>query len=397
MYIEIEGSDIDDFIHQRVILFGAGSCGLHAVEEFEKRSIEIIAFCDNNLSLIGKQFEGYPVIQPNKLLDYPDISIIITSTFHNEIKEQLYNMGVKKIYVAKVGVLRKTIDKNQFHNHFLSKEEANDFIYKGLTCKNPFFVGRLGSVELETLTHYLYFLDRRSKKSSKKEYPANVRAMMNINAGFFPSEDNLLDKFSKLYINNMNEIDLIWSMWLSEFEDMIYHDFYKDKLVTAYDESYLPIDFSFPWTKAIEGKKVLVIHPFDQSINENYKIKEKLFSNKEFLPDFELITFKAIQSIAGTYVNFKDWFHALEYMENCIEKINFEIAFVGAGAYGFPLSAFIKKIGKKAIHMGGALQLYFGIKGKAWNKLGIYNEFWTSPKEAEKPERFKWVENGRYW
>lgn len=79
-----------------------------------------------------------------------------------------------------------------------------------------------------------------------------------------------------------------------------------------------------------------------------------------------------------------------------IEKINFDIALIGAGAYGFPLAAFVKEKGKVAIHMGGALQLLFGIKGFRWNELGIYNEYWIKPSESEIPKGYKRIEGGCY-
>jgi hypothetical protein len=144
-------------------------------------------------------------------------------------------------------------------------------------------------------------------------------------------------------------------------------------------------------------KKVLVIHPFEDTIRNNYKNRSKLFENSDFMPEFDLITIKAVQSIAGTKTEFEDWFSALRYMENQIEKIDFDIALIGAGAYGFPLAAFIKRMGKKAVHVGGVLQLYFGIKGKAWDNMGVYNEFWTYPSEEERPVSFEKVEGGRYW
>ena len=50
-------------------------------------------------------------------------------------------------------------------------------------------------------------------------------------------------------------------------------------------------------------------------------------------------------------------------MKNQIVKTDFDIAIIGAGAYGFSLAAFIKKIGKKAVHLGGPTQVLFGIKG----------------------------------
>lgn len=49
-------------------------------------------------------------------------------------------------------------------------------------------------------------------------------------------------------------------------------------------------------------------------------------------------------------------------MKDEIDKQDYDIALIGCGAYGFPLAAHIKRSGKKAIHLGGALQLLFGIK-----------------------------------
>ena len=43
---------------------------------------------------------------------------------------------------------------------------------------------------------------------------------------------------------------------------------------------------------------------------------------------------------------FDDWFQALWYMYEEISKIDYEIAIIGCGAYGFPLAGLIKKDGK---------------------------------------------------
>lgn len=51
-------------------------------------------------------------------------------------------------------------------------------------------------------------------------------------------------------------------------------------------------------------------------------------------------------------------------MQDEISKEDYDICLIGCGAYGFSLAAYVKRCGKQAIHMGGALQLLFGIKGK---------------------------------
>ena len=73
------------------------------------------------------------------------------------------------------------------------------------------------------------------------------------------------------------------------------------------------------------------------------------------------------------------------------------MALIACGAYGFPLAAHEKRTGRKAIHIGGSLQLLFGIKGKRWDDKGFYNECWVSPSKEERPERFEKVEGGCYW
>ena len=84
-------------------------------------------------------------------------------------------------------------------------------------------------------------------------------------------------------------------------------------------------------------------------------------------------------------------------MENEISRKDFDVALIGCGAYGFPLAAYVKRLGKQAIHVGGPLQLYFGIKGKRWDNSGLYNEYWISPSDNERPKNLNKVEGGCYW
>ena len=75
----------------------------------------------------------------------------------------------------------------------------------------------------------------------------------------------------------------------------------------------------------------------------------------------------------------------------------FDIAIIGCGAYGMPLAAYCKQIGKKAVHLGGATQLLFGIKGKRWDNYSLYNDYWVRPLESETPRNAGKIESGCYW
>ena len=150
-----------------------------------------------------------------------------------------------------------------------------------------------------------------------------------------------------------------------------------------------------------------MIHPFAETISRQYKKREQLFANKAILPEFELLTYKSVQSIGGN-AEFKDWFEALDKMKNDIDKLEYDIAILGCGAYGLSLAAHIKRSGKKAVHLGGVTQILFGIKGRRWenptlemSRNGYYpdlfNDNWCRPNESERPKSADKVEGACYW
>lgn len=188
-------------------------------------------------------------------------------------------------------------------------------------------------------------------------------------------------------------IDILGS-WLPDeqlFRDVI------SQAVKVKLEDLEPYYHEQPWSVALRGKVVLVIHPFADTIQQQYQKRELLFQNPDVLPEFELKTLKAVQSIAGNDCGFA----ALDWMCDKVSKIEFDIAIIGAGAYGLPLAAYVKRLGKKVIHLRGATQILFGIKGKRWDERPffqqLYNEHWVRPAPQEVPPNCQVVEQGCYW
>lgn len=287
------------------------------------------------------------------------------------------------------------------------KEYANDLIYQSLMQDKPIMIARLGSAELNCMVNYLgVSLPGKYKSVSnfiKGMSPAwwwnNLSlSQMHTNAGFFPMALPKIENFCKLMIEDMLSVDILGSWRLEE-------RFFNTELINSKKvmlEDLEPFFAANPWTKALEGKKVLVVHPFAETIQTQYAKRDLLFTNG-LLPEFELITLKAVQSIAGEKTPFSDWFKALDWMKKEIEKVDFDICILGCGAYGFPLAAHVKRIGKKAVHLGGVTQLLFGIKGKRWEQYlfypytNLFNEHWVRPDEEEKPKNAQIVEDACYW
>ncbi len=279
----------------------------------------------------------------------------------------------------------------------LFEQEGHDLLRATLAGNVPVMISRLGSVEMASLRFYL---ERRITK--KRAYSKKIRRHMANQAGFFPVDDGSLDSFAELYLRLIPRIDLL-GVWFNPHEQVICNDYCPEaKLVELC--CLEPFRYDNPWSSLLEGKKVLVVHPFADSIRKQYGEKRQhLFPSTRILPEFQLKTLKAVQSIAGSTVTFATWFDAYHSMCDAMAKIDFDICIIGAGAYGLPLAAYAKQMGKQAIHLGGVTQILFGIKGARWEReyahstAQLFNEHWIRPQASETPVGKESIEKGCYW
>lgn len=256
-------------------------------------------------------------------------------------------------------------------------------------------IARYGTGELSILKWRI-----AQKLHLKQDFDeGNMYAICN-NAGFFPKDQDKVKQFADLMLEKSKCVDFLGCLY-PPMEDYVIKN-YAPQAKIADLRALEPWYVKVPWSRVLEGKKVLVIHPFETSILNQYEKREKIFEGTDILPKFELKTVKAVQTIAGEKdPRFSDWFEALEYMYTEAMKIDFDVAIIGCGAYGFPLAAKLKEGGKKAIHMGGCSQLLFGIKGKRWENnsavIKFSNDAWVYPADEERPQNSKKVEDGCYW
>lgn len=278
----------------------------------------------------------------------------------------------------------------------LSSHKINDEIRKNIETGLPFMAGRFGATELFCVRTFDFELHSKYKKALSQ---------MQMWSGFFPSTEELGAKFKDLMLESISEADVM-GIWMLPFEDYYLNRYGQKKIRTTYLLDLEPWSApDNPWSAALIGKKVLVIHPFTETIERQYKRREKIFPGTDILPEFELKTLKAVQTVAGEKDDrFATWFDALEWMYQEAMKIDFDVAIIGCGAYGFPLAAKLKKAGKQVIHLGGATQILFGIKGKRWEEQEWYdyvrsyfNDSWVRPDDIDKPKQANIVENGCYW
>ena len=322
----------------------------------------------------------------------------------NEKIKCLYNAGklLTYRYGIRLGVISPrplvapsgSIQKSFYGQNILAAQEGNNLCKKMLLSDEPCMLGRIGTVEMGVINAFI-----NKKAGIIKHVKGERTKILYNNAGFFPDDEEMVCQFSQLYLECAADMD-VFGVFNHHDEDLFQH-IYAPKAKMTQFTTFEAFYFNSPWTYALKGKKVLVIHPFENSIKKQYNGKRKvLFDDPEMLPEFELLTIKAVQTIGDNTAGYNTWFDALNYMKEQIDNVEFDIALIGCGAYAFPLASYIKRKGKKSVITAGATQLLFGIKGARWDKAETpvpYKKTWIRPDESEKPSKSETVEGGCYW
>lgn len=268
----------------------------------------------------------------------------------------------------------------------LSLQEANDRLAEDLNRGEPLSVIRLGITELQWLccfegeaplpeSFYYIWFDGLFRKPGEKQ------------------------KFLTLLKEGYQQADYIGCWYFSREEGALLKRYASQAEYASarFVEPYYINDH--PWTLALSGKKVLVVSPFTETIRRQYERKNLIYPDG-LLPDFNLITMKSIWYDEPDNSEFDSWFNALDAMKKKVMSMDFDVALLGCGPFGTPLTTYIKSMGKQAIYIGGALQILFGIKGKRWDASPeirrLYNETWIYPSE-EKPRRASVLDDSCYW
>lgn len=270
----------------------------------------------------------------------------------------------------------------------------------------PLLVSRLGTTETRALS--LLEGSRNGAGAVKK-----IAASLSTLSGVYPASEENARRFAHLYASWIHNVDILavrdepheHPFWKGE-RSAVRRYFKGSGLVSI--EDLFPVAHDSPWTSVLTNSRVLVVHPFEETIKRQALNFQRIFPNGE-IPVFEVETFKPPQFLARSSdrLKFPSWFEgfadASERLERKLEISSPDFVMVGAGALGLGLGVVAKRLGFRVIHLGGVLQLFFGILGKRWDLTltsagGFHvNEFWTRPDARESPAGLEDVEGGCYW
>lgn len=281
----------------------------------------------------------------------------------------------------------------------LSEEQGNEVIRDHILSGKPAAIGKIGSVECSAMVDYLK--QHRSEQLKRTDWGKHGFKLYK-NAGVFPQEPAIYFKFCQIYESALQEIDLV-GIWYRKGELKVLKECCSTASLMNFSLLNPPFakEIAPPWTEYLKGKTVLVIHPFAQTIGNQYSKRESIWpKNPGLLPEYTLRTLKIPMAASIAPSPYQNWVQGLEDLKSQMDAIPYDVVLVGAGAWSLPLVAHAKARGKVGIHTGGATQVFFGIKGRRWEKVSepdYYNDAWVRPSSEETPETAHILEKACYW
>ena len=279
-----------------------------------------------------------------------------------------------------------------------SVEFGNDLVANALQSDCAQAIGKLGSVELQAIRSYL----KRYKAVDWEVSTQAYRRVLFTNAGVFPNKADVFCQYCDFLLEDVLPKLTVFAVWFNVGEASIHRRYScQAQLVNARAlESYY--SDSIPWTKVLQGKRVLVVHPFESTIKAQFLRRHEIWAGRpSILPDMELETLRVPQLPSLVPPTHPSWFAALDYLKKRMSDIEFDVALIGAGAYSLPLAVYARQMGKHGIHLGGTTQVYFGIMGRRWDEHPViskyYNQSWQRPLPQDTPTGASIIEGGCYW
>lgn len=280
--------------------------------------------------------------------------------------------------------------------------QGNSFLFERVVNGEPMAAGKIGDTELEVLVKYeRYGADPERFFSSISN--GHELELLHLNSGVFPKRRDVLERWVTVYLEALGTVDLL-GVWHNSGEKEIVEKYASQATLTGI-RALDPYYHVAPWSRALSGKQVTVVTPFADSVSHQhawYRGADLFPDSPSVLPEFEARIVRTPFSAGLQPPVHRDWHAALEDLKECIADTSFDVCLIGAGAWSLPLCSFVRdSLQRPAVHLGGGLQILFGVRGKRWERhpfiKSLFNDNWIRPLPHETPKR-SWKNDGAaYW
>lgn len=276
-------------------------------------------------------------------------------------------------------------------------EQSALIVKKALESGKGCFIGRWGTIEFEMLWN---------------AEPSRFR-VLERNAGVFPMRNlTHLQEWRNTYMDAIQNADVLATGWFApikalEEQYLKYMNWRGQQIVLRGLEPYY-VKGELQWTQALKGKKVCIVSSFTETGKKQMaKGNEKIWKHDFWPSDVEWSWVQTgyapvlAKGICEWPNQSKNWKDAVKYVVSEVIKNNPDVVLIGCGGLGMIVASELKGLGKSCVVMGGAIQVFLGIKGHRWATHDIISKFWNDewvfPSAEETPGGSKDVEGGCYW
>lgn len=278
------------------------------------------------------------------------------------------------------------------HGAVLDAGAGNARIRDAILSGTPHGIAKIGSLEAEAMCAFL----------GGGGYSPLLLEQLGTNVGLFPATAASVDAFCAAYASALGRIDLL-AVWGQPGEAAVLRRAPEPSPARTLMriDSLEPWYHPAPWSEALAGRRVVVLHPFAATIERQYRRRRDIWTDGRVLPDFDLRTVRMPLSPALAPPRFPDWEAQFRAVMAEVETSPYDVLLVGAGGISLLAAAHARDGGRIGFHMGGLTQILFGIMGRRWDASPFIaqrrNASWTRPEGDEAPRAAVKVEQGCYW
>lgn len=279
-----------------------------------------------------------------------------------------------------------------------SAAAANLIVSEAISTARPYCVSRVGGIEAKAI---LWAEQVLVPGKLGLYYPTFYweTSLCVTNAGLRPRSKASYKEYAALACNALREVDAM-GVWNTCYEKAIIETIIDQELVITAGAHYSPtFDIHPHWIERVAASKCLAISPFKKTITMQLSRIEKVWAGREISWSWEVepIQFPYLIDDSCSL----DWRDVYKSFKDIIWGSDADVVLCGCGGLGLLLAVEAKKAGKVGLHLGGFLQLLFGIYGQRhleqpWHKK-FFNDSWTRPLPEERAESSPRVEGGCYW
>jgi hypothetical protein len=239
------------------------------------------------------------------------------------------------------------------------------------------------------------------------------RALLELHAGVFPSSEESVRAWAKEYTDATKESNVFAGAWYKPLAqaEWSYLQRYAPKSRRIPLRSLEPY-YTMPnssWLHALEGQHTAIVSSFANTmVNQSYHLNDIWPQTPSLFPNNIKLSFvrsyycpTAAKGLCQWPDLIQSWQDAVGLLETQVLDTGAKIVLIGCGGLAMPLALRLKRKGRIAIVVGGAIQLFFGIKGHRWATHPTISTFftnsWTRPAYDEIPGKADSIEAGCYW